>query len=107
MKEKRPQILCVGHEPDLLELRCSILNQAGYDCRAAKVEEAEALLKPGKFDLVIVSARVSEQEKRLTKAVARGTPLFFLTGVTFPRELLKIVSDLIASSVAQLSKPGA
>jgi hypothetical protein len=105
MKEKRPQILCVGHEPDLLALRCSILGQAGYDCLAAKVEEAEALLRPGKFDLVIVSARVSEQEKRRTAALAHGIPLFFLDGVTFPRDLLKKVSDLIASSVAGFSKP--
>jgi DNA-binding response OmpR family regulator len=107
MKEKRPQILCVGHEPDLLELRCSILNQAGYDCRAANVEEAEAFLKPRKFDLVIVSARVSEEEKRRVTAFAHGTPLFFLNGVTFPRDLLKKVADLIASSIAGLSKPGA
>jgi DNA-binding response OmpR family regulator len=107
MKEKRPQILCVGHEPDLLELRCSILNQAGYDCRAAKVEEAEAVLKPEKVDLVIVSARVSQDEKRRITALARGIPLFFLNGVTFPRDLLKNVSDLTASCVAGLSKPGA
>jgi len=107
MKEKRPQILCVGHEPDLLELRCSILNQAGYDCRAANVEEAEAFLEPRKFDLVIVSARVSEEEKRRITALANGTPLFFLNGVTFPRDLLKKVSDLIASSIARLSQPGA
>jgi CheY-like chemotaxis protein len=107
MKEKRPQILCVGHEPDLLALRSAILDQAGYDCLAARVEEAEALLKPGRFDLVIVSARVSEQEKRRTASLARDTPTFFLDGVTFPRELLKNVSELIASPVAGLSKPGA
>ena len=107
MKEKRPQILCVGHEPDLLALRCSILDRAGYECPAAKVEEAGALLKPGEFDLVIVSARVSEEEKRRATALAHDTPLVFLNGVTFPRDLLKNLSDLIASSVAGLSKPGA
>ena len=106
MKEKRPQILCVGHEPDLLALRCSILDRAD-ECLAAKVEEAGALLKPGEFDLVIVSARVSEEEKRRATAFAHDTPLVFLNGVTFPRDLLKNVSDLIASSVAELSKPGA
>ena len=71
------------------------------------MEEAGALLKPGEFDLVIVSARVSEEEKRRATALAQDTPPVFLNGTTFPRNLLKNVSDLIASSVAALSKPGA
>ena len=56
MTKKRPQILCVGNEPDLLALRCAILDQAGYSCVAAKLEEAESVLKHGTIDLVIVSA---------------------------------------------------
>ena len=56
MTKKRPQILCVGNEPDLLALRCAILDQAGYRCVAAKLEEAESVLKHGTIDLVIVSA---------------------------------------------------
>jgi len=101
MTEKRPQILCVGNDPDLLELRCAILTQAGYACQTAWLEEAETSLNSGKFDLVIVSARVKEHEKRRVTSLAQDTPLLFLKGVTFPRDLLKDVSDLIASGVAR------
>jgi len=107
MTEKRPKILCVGNEPDLLELRCAVLAQAGYDCQMAWLKEAETSLNSGKFDVVIVSARVEEHEKRWVTSLAQDTPLLFLNGVTFPRDLLKDVSDLIASGVARLSTPGA
>jgi DNA-binding response OmpR family regulator len=103
MREKRPQILCVGHEPDLLALRCAILDQAGYASVSAKVEEAEALLKREKFDLVIVSARVSEQEIRRLRSLTPDIPVVLLDGVTFPRDLLKHVSDLMASRAAGVS----
>lgn len=107
MTKKRPQILCVGNEPDLLALRCAILDQAGYSCVAAKLEEVETVFKSGTFDLVIVSAGVSEQEKLRAASLAHDTPLVFLNGVTFPRDLLKNVSDLMASRAAGMSTPGA
>jgi DNA-binding response OmpR family regulator len=107
MTEKHTQILCVGNELDLLELRCSILEQAGYACDAARLNEADTLLKSGRFDLVIVSARVSEHEKRHVTSLAQTTPLLFLDGVTFPRDLLKDVSDLIGSRTPRISKLGA
>jgi DNA-binding response OmpR family regulator len=107
MTEKRPQILCVGNEPDLLDLRCAILDREGYASSAARLEEADVLLKSGKFDIVIVSARVNEHEKRRVVSLAQDTPLLFLDGVTFPRHLIKDVSDLIASRAARMSAPGA
>jgi CheY-like chemotaxis protein len=107
MTDKRPLILCVGTEPDLLALRCTILEQAGFACQAAGLEEAETLLKSGKFDIVIVSAKINEQAKRRVTSLAQGTPSLFLDGVTFPRDLLKGVADLIANSAARVSKPGA
>lgn len=106
MTKKRPQILCVGNEPDLLALRCAILDQAGYSCVAAKLEEAESVLKHGTIDLVIVSAKVSEQEKLQATSMAREIPLVFLNGVTFPRDLLQSVSNLIASGVAWSVRTG-
>jgi DNA-binding response OmpR family regulator len=107
MTEKRPQVLCVGNEPDLLELRRAILQQAGYACLAARLEEAETPLRSGRFDVVIVSARVDEHEKRWVTSLAQDTPLLFLNGVTFPRDLLKEVSDLIAGRAARMSATGA
>jgi DNA-binding response OmpR family regulator len=107
MTEKCPQILCVGNEPDLLDLRRAILQQAGYACLAARLEEVETALKGGRFDIVIVSARVNELQKRLVTSLAQDTPLLFLNGVTFPRDLLKDVSDLIASKAARVLTLGA
>ena len=106
MTEKRPQILCVGNEPDLLGLRCTILDEAGYACQAASLEDAEAPHKSGKFDIVIVSGKVSEHEKRWIASLAQEAQLLFLDGVTFPRDLLKDVSNLIATRPAGMSTPG-
>jgi DNA-binding response OmpR family regulator len=107
MTENHTQILCVGNEPDLLELRCSILEQAGYACEAARLNQADTLLKDGRFDLVIISARISEYEKRHVISLAPNTRLLFLSGVTFPRDLLRDVSDLIGSRAPRISRLGA
>jgi CheY-like chemotaxis protein len=107
MTEKRPQILCVGNEPDLLELRCAILERAGYASQTASLEEAEPLLKSGKFDIVVVSAKVNEHESLQVTSLAQNTPLLLLKGVTFPRHLLNEVSALIASRAAGMSTSGA
>jgi DNA-binding response OmpR family regulator len=106
MTEKRPQILCVGNEPDLLELRCAILGQAGYACQTAWLVEAGAQLKSGTFDVIIVSARIEEHDKLWVTSLAQDTPLLFLNGVTFPRDLLQSVSDLLARRAARMSLPG-
>jgi hypothetical protein len=41
-------------EPDLLETRCAVLSQSGYDAQSASLQEAETLLLGEKFDLIIV-----------------------------------------------------
>jgi hypothetical protein len=89
-----------------LALRCAILDQAGYTSVSATFVEAETLLNSKKFDIVIVSARLTQDEKRRVESLAQDTPFLFLNGVTFPRDLLKIVSDLIASPAAGMSTPG-
>jgi DNA-binding response OmpR family regulator len=62
MTEKRKtRILCIGNEQDLLQLRCAVLEKAGYDSRTATIPEAEILLLTEQLDLVILSSRLSKE----------------------------------------------
>jgi hypothetical protein len=56
-------------------------SRADYACQVAMFDEADILLNSGKLDVVIVSARVSEREKRRVNSLAQDTPLLFLDGV--------------------------
>jgi DNA-binding response OmpR family regulator len=82
------RLLCVGNELDHLESRCAVLNHSGYDAKSATVAEAMKLLRTEEFDLVIVSALLSQEERRSVISAAGNTPTLVLDGVTFPRELL-------------------
>ena len=90
MPAKPARLLCVGRERYLLETRCAVLGQSGYDAQSATVLEAEDLLRTEKYDLVIVSALLSDEERSLT-AVAGSSPILTLKGVTFASELLSEV----------------
>jgi len=59
-----------------LELRCAVLASAGYDAKSAKVSEAELLLQAEKFDLIVVSVDLSQEERDSVKAAAGNTPSF-------------------------------
>lgn len=91
MLSKRAHILCVGTEPNLLELRCAVLQHVGYETRTSTPREAESLLETEQFDLVVLSARLSDEERRLVLAAAGDTPTLVLEGLMMPRDLLKEV----------------
>jgi CheY-like chemotaxis protein len=95
MAEKRGKILCVGNEPDLLKLRCTVLGHAGYDTKMATIPEAEILLLTEQFDLVILSSRLSKDHRARVLAVAGTTKTLALDGVTFPSELLKGIERIL------------
>ena len=89
------RLLCVGEELELLQTRCAVLNHSGYDTLAATLTEAESLLRDSKFDLVIVSAWMSEWERGRILAAAGETPALVLTEVTRAEELLAQVERLL------------
>ena len=62
--------------------RCAVLNQSGYNTLAATLAEAESILRVSEFNLVIVSAWLSEWERGRILAAAGKTPALVLTEVT-------------------------
>jgi hypothetical protein len=97
MAERR-KILCVGNEPNLLTIRCAVLGQAGHDARTTTVPEAEILLLIERFDLLILSAGLSSDERARVLAVVGTTKTLALDGVTFPAELLKGIERILSQA---------
>jgi DNA-binding response OmpR family regulator len=77
-------ILCVGGERALLELRSAVLTKAGYKARIATPSEAESLLEAERFHLIVLSARVSEEERSRVLAAAGDAPVVALEALTVP-----------------------
>jgi hypothetical protein len=88
MSSRPARLLCVGNELDHLQSRCAVLESAGCDGKSATVREAEILLLTEEFDLVIVSAFLSQEEKSRVISAAGKTPIVVLEGLTFARRLL-------------------
>jgi hypothetical protein len=88
MPSRPARLLCVGKELDSLQTRCAVLSHSGYDAKSATVAEAEILLRTEEFDLVIISAFLSQEEQDNVISAAPATPTLVLDGVTFPSELL-------------------
>jgi hypothetical protein len=95
MPSRPARLLCVGNQLDHLQSRCAVLESAGYDTKAATVAEAEILLGIEEFDLVIVSAYLSEEEKSRVISAAGETPTVVLEGLTFARRLLAEVGGRV------------
>jgi hypothetical protein len=60
----------------------------GYDAKSASVADAEILLGTEVFDLVIVFAFLSQEEKDCVISAAGDTPILVLEGVMLAPELL-------------------
>jgi DNA-binding response OmpR family regulator len=80
----------------LLRIRCDVLRQAGYSPQTAMAKDAEDVLANQAFDLVIVSAFLSEEDKRRVLSAAGDTPTLVLQG-------LAVAPDLLAAVEAKLS----
>jgi hypothetical protein len=88
MHSRHARLLCVGTELDSLQTRCAVLSHSGYDAKSASVAGAEILLGTEVFDLVIVSAFLSQEEKGCVISAAGDTPILELEGLTLAPELL-------------------
>ena len=88
MLSRPARLLCVGKELDFLQIRCAVLSHSGYDAKSATVAEAEILLLTEEFDLVIVSAFLSQEERGCVISAACETPTLVLDGLTFAPDLL-------------------
>jgi DNA-binding response OmpR family regulator len=83
------RILCIGKDSGLLRSRCAVLAHAGYAAQAVMFAEAESLLRTTEFDLIILSAILSSEERDRISAFIGGTiPILALKKLTFASELL-------------------
>jgi DNA-binding response OmpR family regulator len=89
MLSNPPRILCIGKDSGLLRSRCAVLTHAGYQAQAVMFAEAENLLQTAEFDLIILSAILSGEERDHISAFIGGTiPILALKKLTFASELL-------------------
>jgi DNA-binding response OmpR family regulator len=83
------RILCIGKDSGLLRSRCAVLEHAGYHAQAVMFAEAENLLRTEEFDLIILSAILSSEEREHISEFIGGTvPILALKKLTFASELL-------------------
>jgi CheY-like chemotaxis protein len=104
MHPQPARLLCVGKEPDLLRTRCAVLSVSGYDAQSATLPEAETLLRREQYDLVVVSALMSESERERIVVAAGSTPTLLLSGFTLATDLLAQVERLLPHARLEVSK---
>jgi len=78
MSRNCARILCVGSEQALTDLRSAVLAQTGHKAKIATPAEAESLLEGERFHLIVLSARVSEEERTRVLAAAGDAPIVAL-----------------------------
>jgi DNA-binding response OmpR family regulator len=67
----------LGMRQTYLESRCTLLRHSGYEAQASTLQEAEILLRTEKYDLVIISAWLSEWEgDQILPAAVKLPPMF-------------------------------
>jgi hypothetical protein len=93
------RILCIGADERLLRTRCAVLAQDGYEPVCSLFPDAEGILKSESFDLIVVSAFLSDREKAEVLEIVDGkTPTIVLEGLTLAPELLTLVKSRLAQS---------
>jgi DNA-binding response OmpR family regulator len=93
------RILCIGKDSGLLRSRCAVLTHAGYDAQAVMFDDAESLLRTEEFDLIILSAILSGEEKdHISAFVGSAAPILALKKLVFASELLAEVEQRLRSA---------
>ena len=93
----RYRVLTVGTDVDLLMIRQVLLTSWGYDCLIATPEDVDEKLQSGRFDLVILSVMLSQDEKRDIQAkLPAGTRPLALDTLVFRDQLLRLVAQALA-----------
>jgi hypothetical protein len=80
----------------LLATRQALLVSRGYDSLIATLKDLDEKLLSGKFDLVIFSVTLSQEDKRHIQAkLPAGTRSLELEALVWPEELLRIVAEAL------------
>jgi hypothetical protein len=81
---------------DLLTTRCRVLAFEGYFADSATPDDFLKKLSAGKFDLVILSVVLSDDEKRLAhQVIPANVKILDLDRLMFPDELLRLVGQTL------------
>jgi hypothetical protein len=73
-----------------------LLVSRGYDSVIATPEDLDETLRSARFDLVILSAMLSQEEKRHIQAkLPAGTRRLVLETLVWPNELLRMVAKSV------------
>jgi DNA-binding response OmpR family regulator len=92
----RYRVLIVGIDVDLLMIRQVLLTSWGYDSLIATPENVDEKLQSGRFDLVILSLMLGQEEKRKIQAkLPAGTRPLLLKTVVWPDELRRTVAEAL------------
>ena len=81
---------------DLLTVRQALLVSRGYDSQITTPWDIDEKLQFGRFDLVIISVMLSQEEKRQIQAkLPAGTRPLLLNTVVWPDELRRTVAEAL------------
>jgi DNA-binding response OmpR family regulator len=73
-----------------------VLTSRGYESLIATPEDVDEKLQSGRFDLVILSVMLSQEEKRRIQAkLPAGTRALVLESLVWPNELLRMVTEAL------------
>jgi hypothetical protein len=90
----RYRVLSVGTDGDLLTTRQALLASHGYDSLIAMPKDVDQKLHAVRFVLVILSATLSQEEKRQIQAkLPSGTRPLVLETLVWPDELLRMIAE--------------
>jgi hypothetical protein len=86
------KILCVERDVAVIQGRCTVLKNAGYDASSASPNLAEVLLRSQKFDLLVLSL-LSEFDLHRIINMRDGADVLVIDGFTSPSELFSLVAQ--------------
>jgi hypothetical protein len=76
--------------------RQALLTSRGYDSLITTPEDVDEKLHSGRFDLVILSVMLSQEEKHhIQNKLPAGTRPLVLETLVWPKELLRIVAEAL------------
>jgi hypothetical protein len=100
------RILSIGIDASALETRCEVLKTAGYEAQCAVSEEAEDVLKTERFNLVILSVFLTEDDKALFAQLAGDeAKVLRLETLVMPNELLQLVRERLSLNARPTGHP--
>ena len=92
----RYRVLFVGIDMDLLTVRQRLFASRGYDSLIATPWNIDKKSQFGRFDLVILSVMLSQEEKHhIQNKLPAGTRPLVLETLVWPRELLRMVAEAL------------